>query len=736
MIISIWRSAHLSFALLASLFLLITSITGVILSFAPISAELSPYQIKDMETTTVADLIANLEGKYAEIIEVKIDENGFLQLSVVRFNGEYESFYADAKTGRKIGEIQRESQLFTTTRNLHRSIFLGKTGRFLIGLSSFLLILISLSGAVLVAKRQLKLNRYFSKVTRDNFEQYGHVVFGRLFLIVILIIGVTGTVLSMERFSILPKTEKKRTDFPNRTIAGKPVLKTKNFKIFKNTTLRDLNYIQFPFSTEKGDYFLVGLKDREIGVNQFNGDIIHQDAFGKMHEINQLTFEIHTGKGRVWWSVLLGCGSLGILFLMYSGFKMTWRRRQGKKSNRFTKAESAIVILFGSEGGQTAVFAKYLQQVLIQNKQKVYLDELSSYSNYPKMEHLIICTSTYGNGEAPANAKVFVNKFSAKPPKKPFNFTVLGFGSTDYPAFCEYANEVNALLAQEKTGREIIPYTKINKRNQKECQSWLNLIFEYYKINSNVFEKADLPQVKKATTKFEVVDRKESFLPDNNTIALELQASAVAFQSGDLLAIQISDEAEERFYSIGKSSSGNLLLGIRIHTKGLCSSFLSEQQVSSQISGRIQSNPHFHFPADAKQIIAICNGTGIVPFLGMAEENLSNTSFHLFWGGKSQQTFQLFADQTKQLLYDQKISSFHSAFSQEISTPKRYVQDLLEIEATLIAHALQDGTIFLICGSCTMRDGVLIALDQISQKHLKVPFEIFMGRGQIRMDCY
>ncbi|WP_262919261.1 PepSY domain-containing protein [Niabella hibiscisoli] len=62
------------------------------------------------------------------------------------------------------------------------SLFIHETGRILMGITAFLLILIAVSGIFLVVQRQNGWKNFFSNVEKTSFAQYYHVVFGRISL--------------------------------------------------------------------------------------------------------------------------------------------------------------------------------------------------------------------------------------------------------------------------------------------------------------------------------------------------------------------------------------------------------------------------------------------------------------------------------------------------------------------------------------------------------------------------
>ena len=141
MVLSIWRYCHLILALTSSFFLIIASITGLVLSFSPIKNELSDYHSNQLSEVYLSSLIENIYKNDKEIIEIKLDENEFIQVKSISNEGDMKSYYANALDGKAIGEIEKESRFFSTFRNIHRSLLLKKSGRLIIGIVSFILFL-------------------------------------------------------------------------------------------------------------------------------------------------------------------------------------------------------------------------------------------------------------------------------------------------------------------------------------------------------------------------------------------------------------------------------------------------------------------------------------------------------------------------------------------------------------------------------------------------------------------
>ena len=91
MTLSIWRYAHLSLAILSSAFLVILSITGVILAVDAINEKSPAYKVENFDNITLAQVLPTLREHYFEIIEVKIESNSISQNNLVLFSGLFRS---------------------------------------------------------------------------------------------------------------------------------------------------------------------------------------------------------------------------------------------------------------------------------------------------------------------------------------------------------------------------------------------------------------------------------------------------------------------------------------------------------------------------------------------------------------------------------------------------------------------------------------------------------------------
>ena len=734
MTISIWRYSHLALAVSSFVFIVLASLTGIILAFEPISNQVQPYRVDDFNEVSLAETITHLKTNYIEVLNLDVDVNDFVSAAVITEEGDLETFYINPKTGTKIGDLIEKSPLFQWTTNFHRSLFLKSTGRIFIGLTSFLLFLIAISGTVLIVKRQRSFKRFFDKIVNENFAQYYHVVLGRLSLIPIIIITLTGVYLSLYRFDLLPK-ETRSHDINYDEISETPKRAIKDQSIFRDTKLSEIRSVEFPFSEDVEDYYTLQLQDREVLVNQYTGDVLSESKYPFIAIASRLSINLHTGKGSMVWSLILAIACLNILFFVYSGFAMTLKRRKAKLKNKFKKDDCKYVILVGSENGSTVQHASLLHKQLLKLGESSFIGELNSFSTYKTCEHLVVITATYGQGEAPENANKFTDIFKTISSDHPYSFSVVGFGSLAYPDFCKYAFDVDVLLQTDVNSVQLLkPFTIHNKSFEAYTQ-WINLWSKKVGLQIQLKEDGVLVNNKR-TRQFKIVEKTmASKNPDDTfTIALKAKMGLTRFKSGDLIAIQPKENSVERLYSVGKVND-SIYLSVKRQELGLCSNYLNDLKPGDFIKARLVKNKEFRLSKRTKQVLMIANGTGIAPFLGMINQNTSNQNMQLYWGGRQELSFAIYRAIINEGLKTNRLQKLEIAYSQQ-NDKKVYVQHLLERDAEHVAQVLKQKGVILICGSIAMQKDVLIILESICERYLEHPLSVYKNKGQLKLDCY
>lgn len=731
MIISIWRYSHLALAVSSFVFILLASLTGIILAFDPIAQKTLPYLVHDFNKITLAESLPAIQKSFPEITDISVDHNNFVILNGTNNQGENVSVYIDPRTGSSLGTPVAQSSFFQWVTALHRSLFLKETGRFLIGLTSFLLLLIALSGTVLVIQRQRGIKRFFTKIVRENFAQYYHVVLGRLSLLPIIILALSGTYLSLVRFEVFKTQQISHTiDFDS--ISSNNKASAAELSVFKNTLLKDVQSIEFPFSEDPEDYFTLKLDDRELVVNQINGDILSEVQYSSSALFTSLNLDLHTGRKNSIWAIILAVSTINILFFIYSGFAIALKRRANRVKNKYKADECRFIILVGSENGNTFLFAKSIFRQLIDAGEKCFITELNNFDTYAKAEHLIVLTATYGLGDAPTNAAKFLKRLEQVKQPRGVRFSVLGFGSHAYPDFCRFAYEVNNKLSTQEWARPLLEIHTVNDRSPEEFMKWVSLWSQSADVPLSV--STEIFQIKpKRPLTLTVIERTELAHADGAFLLKLKLPSRVRYTSGDLLAIYPANDHRERLYSIGKIDN-NILLSVKLHANGLGSGFLYALNPGQTIKARIDKNSHFHFPENVSKVIMISNGTGIAPFLGMIDQNRNRIPCYLYCGFSSGQSFSVYKSTLDNSLEKRKLDRLQVVYSRE--GEKKYVKDILARDEVFLANSLNDGGVVMICGSLAMQHNVVELLEGICQRNNTKGVSFYQSKGQILMDCY
>ncbi|WET02375.1 PepSY domain-containing protein [Flavobacterium sp. YJ01] len=727
MTLSFWRYAHLALALFSSIFLLLASVTGIILAVDAVQEKTLPYKAENFSKITLGETLPTLKKAYPEITELSVDYNQFVTLQAIDADGNDVNAYVDPKTGKALGTPIKKTEFIKWITSFHRSLFLHEAGRFFVGVISFCLLLISISGFVLVLKRQRGIRNFFSKIIKEYFAQYYHVLLGRLALIPILIISLTGTYLSLERFNFFMGEEKAK---PVKTELS---AKAKTTSIFKTTLLSDVKKIEFPFTDDPEEYYIIELKDREVEVNQVTGAVISEKLSPITTQYAALSLDLHTGRINGIWAIILAIACINILFFIYSGFAITLKRRASRIKNKFKASESTIILLVGSENGSSFRFANAIQKQLLSHGHKVFISELNKFTAYPKAEHIIVFTSTHGLGDAPSNGTQFKTLLERQNQKQNINFSVVGFGSKSYPDFCGFAIEIDQLLQNQNWTERYLDLQTVNDKSAVEFVEWVKLWSAKTGIPLSTTPSL-YNHVPKGLQKLMVLD-KTPISETEHTFILTLRANSRAkFSSGDLLAIYPANDSRERLYSIG-NHSGNIQLVVKLHPDGLGSGYLNNLEPGNTIKARIIKNPAFHIPKKASKVAFISNGTGIAPFLGMIEQNKIKQELHLYSGFRMETpTLMAYKKFAAIMIQKEHLDNFHVALSREAE--HIYVMDLIKRDVLFFANLLKRGGVIMICGSLAMQQDVEAILSELLlEKGLKTIAE-YKADKQFLTDCY
>ena len=724
--LSIWRYSHFVLAVMSALFVLILSVTGAILATEPL---FKSHQIDGLESLSLEEAISNLKEKHVEVLSVKRSDQDQIiaQLTDEDFN--LVDAYVDPYTGDSIAPLEDQPKVYSWTTALHRSLFLKTTGRVVVAITTLALLLILTTGIFLLAQRQGGFKMWFSSVKEGSFSERWHVILSRWFMLPIYVITLSGIILSADTLGLVQQNQ-------NELNWSAELSETTQPSFFKEIKLSEIKEVTFPFSEDPIDYYHIKLDDREVLVEQINGQVVDEVIYSKSAGLLNLSKSWHTGNNHEIWAIILGLSSLATVFFLVTGLFIYFRRKKNSKI-LFTPdlpEHSEVMIYYGSEKGyvfqQAQAFASALQKADRSAALKIGLASLDKFEQHDTHQQIVVMTSTYGDGDAPSNAQKFESVFQ-NVDSLHSNYSVVAFGSSVYPKFCAFGKKIDQLFAEQGFQRQV-PIALIDEEKDPE-NAFENWAMQWsaqtgYDVGIVTTQKRELLPLKD----FTVIERTPLNVDDTFLLKLK-HSSKINFQSGDLLQIQVEGSDKRREYSIAKVDN-DILLSIKRHEFGLCSRYLSELQEGEILKASFSVNEHFHFPKSALKVILIANGTGVAPFLGMLDKNKKAVPVSLYLGLRFRESENIYHNYLTKALENNSLTQLKIAYSR--ADELRYVQDLLKENQQDIAAQIKAGAHIMICGSLAMKNDVLKVLDEISLNNKIADTLQLEKEGRLLSDCY
>lgn len=136
----------------------------------------------------------------------------------------------------------------------------------------------------------------------------------------------------------------------------------------------------------------------------------------------------------------------------------------------------SVTILVATQTGNAQQVAEQLKTVLEAESIAVTLSNVADIKvkALSKISHLILVSSTYGEGEPPDSAAAFYKAlFSAKAPQLPqLNYAVFGLGDRSYDQFCQIAINFDARFAELGATR-LLPRVEADVEFQPLADEWV-----------------------------------------------------------------------------------------------------------------------------------------------------------------------------------------------------------------------------------------------------------------------
>ncbi len=735
------RAIHKYIGLLAALLLLILTLSGAALSVLPALEKASSVALTQPDLN-VATLAARVAENYPDVEQIKRAPSG--RITAYYFaDGTPGAVVVDPATGQGIADYQ-----FSPTQRwlqeLHRALLLGDRGRIGAAGGALAMLILSLSGLLLAVRRMGGWRRLFAPA-RGTLSARLHVDIGRFAMIGLIIAPATAIWMALGTFDILPQ-ETVNPPFPAQ-VSGEMGMSPAAMPALAATPITHLRSLTFPYAGDATDVFTLTTNQGEGFIDQGTGLLLSWQDAGTWQKVNEFIYMLHTGQGAWAWGLVLGLMVLGGAALAVTGVILWWAARRARPAlprGSVPAARADTVILVGSEGASTWGFAATLMEGLMAHGHKIHVAPMSRFApdSYAQAKQVIVLAATYGDGEAPASARGFIDKLNALARPPAAKLAVLGFGDRQFPAYCAYARQV-AALAREKGWEMLLELDTVDRQSPQDFARWGHALGEAL---GHELELAHVP-VQPCTHRLRLISRRDYgqevqsptailrfALPRTSLLARLRGHGWHKFKAGDLLGIVPEGSSVARLYSLASSCrDGFVEICVRKHPHGLCSGQLFDLEIGDEIEAFIRPNPEFRPARNRKPVILIGAGTGIGPLAGFVRANRRKRPMQLYFGIRHPDSDFLYDTEIRSWQAQGRLSAARIAASR--TQQAAYVQDLLRQDGARLAEMIQSGAQILVCGGRDMAAGVARALQEVLAPHGLEP-ALLKAEGRYLEDVY
>lgn len=740
------RKFHSWSGLIAALLVVLISITGAILSVNPL-LERTQAKVAGTSSISVAELAGKLASRYPGAEQIQRSSSG----SIIVYYTEGDHTGADLVnpvTGKKI-EAYSTSPIMVWVKNLHRSFLLDTPGRVGAGIAAFFMLLLTFSGAFMLAKRLGGWRQIFRPI-QGSFKQRLHSQVGRVVVLGLTLSAATGLYMSAITLELIPEYQSTEPAFPENVSDGVPA-SIDTLSALKAISVTELRELVYPYPQDRSGIYSITTNEGRGFVDQSTGQLMSYQPYGKQQKLYEFIYMLHTGEGLWWLGLLLGLSAITVPLMAWTGIQVWWSRKQSATiiNNNTALRLADTVILVGSETNSTWGFAKTLHDALYLAGYLVHTSSMNSLvKNYPHAKRMFILTATYGDGDAPDSASQFLTRLERITKIPEFPVAVLGFGDRQFPEFCQFAKEVEVALTT-KGWPQLLPLETINRQSPQEFARWGNAVSRIIGTELTLVHTPIYPR----NTVLELIERVNYGVEVKApTVVLRFKTPEVgtgtkrllgrllgrtglpSFEAGDLVGIIPPGSNVPRFYSLASASKDGVLeICVREHLDGLCSSFLYSLAEGDTIEAFIQPNPSFRPVSGNAPIVLIGAGTGIGPLVGFIRHNKAHHPIHLYWGGRCPQSDFLYGSELNAYLDDKRLTKLNAVFSRV--SEGSYVQDKIAVDGVELRRLIEKGAQILVCGGRNMAGSVTTALDEIIAP-LGIDVKTLKAQGRYREDVY
>ncbi|MEG0950248.1 MAG: PepSY-associated TM helix domain-containing protein [Bacteroidales bacterium] len=365
----IWTALHKWTGLVFGVLLTLICVTGAILSFEkellPLTIHsryynTSPENTKPLKLQDLTEKITqSAPGRQVKSITFPSDPKRNLVASFA--DDPQTEVYVDPYTGEIVGSFTYKGSFFSTVRELHRFLLIGKPGRIITGTTSLFFVFILVSGIFINIPdtlRKLASNfrlNWSGNSFRKTFRL--HVVLGWYGFVFLLIMALTGPFWSFTWYNAgvsallgVKQTTSQRSKTPDQT--GVKELNSALFSRMEDKVIvlkavqSDWKELRLAFPAPEDKSFTIAvIPQKQIHGRQSDtftyrlsdGDLQKESVFKTkplQETFRMWVFALHTGSWGGWAGKLIYCISALIgATLPITGYILWWKKRQIAKRN-------------------------------------------------------------------------------------------------------------------------------------------------------------------------------------------------------------------------------------------------------------------------------------------------------------------------------------------------------------------------------------------------------------------
>ena len=368
----------------------------------------------------------------------------------------------------------------------------------------------------------------------------------------------------------------------------------------------ELRALNFPYPGDETDVFTLKTDGGTGYLDQGTGALLGWNDLTVWERVSETIYMLHTGQGASLLGLVLGLMALGIPVMGATGLAIWLAGRRGRPRIRGNQpaGKAETILLVGSESGSTWGFAATLHRTLSAAGQRVHVASMAAFDSlrYARGQRIIILAATYGDGDATASARGFLDRLAGLDHAPDMPLAVLGFGERSFPAYCAFAEQVVA-IAGEKGWSMLLPFDTIDRQSPQEFARWGHRLGAALDIQLELIHEMVLPE----TQTLRLISREDygSEVQAPTTILRFSMPGASLWQrlmgkgferfdAGDLLGILPEGSTVPRLYSLASSrKDGFVEIVVKKHPSGLCSGQLTALEPGDTVTGLYTPQPGF-----------------------------------------------------------------------------------------------------------------------------------------------